>query len=161
MPDTTRVVVVGNGMVGHCFVQEMVRRTPHLVAAGLQITVLGEEPRPAYDRVHLSSFFAGTTADELSLVEPGFYDRPGLSLRLNARVQQIDRRIHQLMLADGEMMSYDRLVLATGSVPFVPAVQGRDRDGCFVYRTIEDLEGMLAAGQDAQSGVVIGGGLLG
>ena len=161
MPDTTRVVVVGNGMVGHCFVQEMVRRTPHLVAAGLQITVLGEEPRPAYDRVHLSSFFAGTTADELSLVEPGFYDRPGLSLRLNARVQQIDRRIHQLMLADGETMSYDRLVLATGSVPFVPAVQGRDRDGCFVYRTIEDLEGMLAAGQDAQSGVVIGGGLLG
>ena len=161
MPDTTRVVVVGNGMVGHCFVQEMVRRTPDLVAAGLQITVLGEEPRPAYDRVHLSSFFAGTTADELSLVEPGFYDRPGLSLRLNARVQQIDRRIHQLTLADGETMSYDRLVLATGSVPFVPAVQGRDRDGCFVYRTIEDLEGMLAAGRDAQSGVVIGGGLLG
>ena len=161
MPDTTRVVVVGNGMVGHCFVQEMVRRTPDLVAAGLQITVLGEEPRPAYDRVHLSSFFAGTTAEELSLVEPGFYDRPGLSLRLNARVQQIDRRIHQLTLADGETMSYDRLVLATGSVPFVPAVQGRDRDGCFVYRTIEDLEGMLAAGQDAQSGVVIGGGLLG
>ncbi|AVO35179.1 nitrite reductase large subunit NirB [Ottowia oryzae] len=161
MPDTTRVVVVGNGMVGHCFVQEMVRRTPDLVAACLQITVLGEEPRPAYDRVHLSSFFAGTTADELSLVEPGFYDRPGLSLRLNARVQQIDRRIHQLRLADGEMMSYDRLVLATGSVPFVPAVQGRDRDGCFVYRTIEDLEGMLAAGRYAQSGVVIGGGLLG
>ena len=161
MPDTTRVVVVGNGMVGHCFVQEMVRRTPDLVAAGLQITVLGEEPRPAYDRVHLSSFFAGTTAEELSLVEPGFYDRPGLSLRLNARVQQIDRRIHQLTLADGETMSYDRLVLATGSVPFVPAVQGRDRDGCFVYRTIEDLEGMLAAGRDAQSGVVIGGGLLG
>lgn len=114
-----------------------------------------------YDRVHLSSFFAGTTAEELSLVEPGFYDRPSLSLRLNARVQQIDRRIHQLTLADGETMSYDRLVLATGSVPFVPAVQGRDRDGCFVYRTIEDLEGMLAAGRDAQSGVVIGGGLLG
>ena len=161
MPDTTHVLVVGNGMVGHCFVQEIIKRAPDLDAAGLKITVLGAEPRPAYDRVHLSSFFTGTTAAELSLVEPGFYERPGLSLRLNARVAQIDRRIHQLSLSDGETIGYDRLVLATGSVPFVPAVQGRDRDGCFVYRTIEDLEAMLAAGQRAQSGVVIGGGLLG
>ncbi len=161
MPDTTRVLVVGNGMVGHCFVQEMVKRAPDLDAAGLQITVLGAEPRPAYDRVHLSSFFTGTTAEELSLVEPGFYERPGLKLRLNARVAQIDRRIHQLTLSDGETMPYDKLVLATGSVPFVPAVQGREREGCFVYRTIEDLEAMLAAGEYAQSGVVIGGGLLG
>ena len=161
MPGSTHVLVVGNGMVGHCFVQEMLKREPDLLAAGLHITVLGEEPRPAYDRVHLSSFFSGTTADQLSLVEPGFYERPGLTLKLNARVAQIDRRIHTVTLADGSSLRYDKLVLATGSVPFVPAVPGREREACFVYRTIEDLKAMQAAGRHAQSGVVVGGGLLG
>ena len=161
MPDSTRILVIGNGMVGHRFVQEMVRRHPDLEAAGLQITVLGDEPRAAYDRVHLSSYFSGTSADALSLVEPDFYERAGLTLLLNARAAQIDRRIHQVTLADGRTLGYDKLVLATGSVPFVPAVPGADRAGCFVYRTIEDLEAMLAAGQHAHSGVVVGGGLLG
>ncbi|RMX08936.1 nitrite reductase large subunit [Corticibacter populi] len=155
------ILVVGNGMVGHYFVQEMVRRHPDLPAAGLRITVLGEEPRPAYDRVHLSSFFSGTSADELSMVEPGFYDRPGLTLRLNARVAKIERRSHTATLTDGQELAYDKLVLATGSVPFVPGVPGKDRANCFVYRTIEDLEAMQAAGAKSKSGVVVGGGLLG
>ncbi|SNR90884.1 nitrite reductase (NADH) large subunit [Methylobacillus rhizosphaerae] len=161
MDANTHIVVVGNGMVGHYFVQELVKRHPDLAAANLQITVLGEEPRPAYDRVHLSSFFSGSTAEDLSLVEPGFYDRPGLELRLNARVGMIDRRQHLVILADGDALHYDKLVLATGSVPFVPGVAGRDRENCFVYRTIEDLEAMTAAGTKAKSGVVVGGGLLG
>ncbi|MFL9711124.1 nitrite reductase large subunit NirB [Methylobacillus sp. Pita1] len=161
MNEYTRIVVVGNGMVGHYFVQELVKRHPDLAAANLQVTVLGEEPRPAYDRVHLSSFFSGSTAEDLSLVEPGFYDRPGLQLRLNARVSHIHRRQHSVSLTDGTVLPYDKLVLATGSVPFVPPVPGRDRENCFVYRTIEDLEAMTAAGATARSGVVVGGGLLG
>jgi nitrite reductase (NADH) large subunit len=161
MNPPTQILVIGNGMVGHYFVQEMVQRHADLPAAGIAITVLGEEPRPAYDRVHLSSFFSGTTADELSLVEAGFYDRPGLELRLNARVTGIDRINHLVQLADGTALPYDKLVMATGSVPFVPNVPGNDRSHCFVYRTIEDLEAMQASGDKSKSGVVVGGGLLG
>jgi len=157
----THVVVAGNGMVGHRFVEELLQRLPDLPAAGLQLTVLGEEPRAAYDRVHLSEFFAGRSADELSLVTPGFYERPGLTLRLGARVASIERRDRTLRLADGETLGYDLLVLATGSVPFVPPIPGRERAHCHVYRTIEDLQAMQASGAVSASGAVIGGGLLG
>ncbi|MEG2631939.1 MAG: FAD-dependent oxidoreductase, partial [Comamonas sp.] len=156
-----KLLIAGNGMVGHRYVEALIERYPDLQAAGLEVTVLGEEPRPAYDRVHLSDFFSGRGADDLSLVPAGFYDRPGLTLRLNARVASIERRNHTLQLADGEELAYDKLVLATGSSPFVPGVPGRDRPHCFVYRTIEDLEGMLASGAKSKSGVVVGGGLLG
>ncbi|ROR26548.1 nitrite reductase (NADH) large subunit [Comamonas sp. BIGb0124] len=156
-----KLLVIGNGMVGHRYLEELVKRHPDLPAAGLEVTVLGEEPRPAYDRVHLSEFFSGRSADDLSLVPPGFYDRPGLTLRLNARVQSIERRNHTVMLADGDVLDYDKLVLATGSAPFVPGVPGRERPHCFVYRTIEDLEAMQASGAKSRSGVVVGGGLLG
>ncbi|MEG2877984.1 MAG: nitrite reductase large subunit NirB, partial [Comamonas sp.] len=156
-----KLLIAGNGMVGHRYVEALIERYPDLPAAGLEVTVLGEEPRPAYDRVHLSDFFSGRGADDLSLVPAGFYDRPGLTLRLNARVASIERRNHTLQLADGEELAYDKLVLATGSSPFVPGVPGRDRPHCFVYRTIEDLEGMLASGAKSKSGVVVGGGLLG
>ncbi|MBQ0929353.1 nitrite reductase large subunit NirB [Ideonella sp. 3Y2] len=161
MAPHTHLVVAGNGMVGHRFVEELLQRIPDLPAAGLQVTVLGEEPRAAYDRVHLSEFFAGRSADDLSLVTPGFYERPGLTLRLGARVASIERRERTLRLADGEQLHYDQLVLATGSVPFVPPIPGRDRDHCHVYRTIEDLQAMQASGAVSSSGVVIGGGLLG
>ncbi|WP_247664472.1 nitrite reductase large subunit NirB [Ideonella alba] len=161
MAPHTHVVVAGNGMVGHRFVEELLQRIPDLPAAGLQVTVLGEEPRAAYDRVHLSEFFAGRSADDLSLVTPGFYERPGLTLRLGARVASIERRERTLRLADGDQLHYDQLVLATGSVPFVPPIPGRDRDHCHVYRTIEDLQAMQASGAVSSSGVVIGGGLLG
>ena len=155
------IVVIGHGMVGHKFLET-------LAASGrqdLRVTVLGEEPRPAYDRVHLSEFFAGKSADDLSLVTPGFFERaqtkPGMALRLNARVVGIDRAAKTVTLADGSAVAYDRLVLATGSYPFVPPVPGADRKDCFVYRTIEDLEAMQEAGARSKSGVVVGGGLLG
>lgn len=158
---TRRLLVVGNGMVGHRCVEELVARCPDLPAAGLDVTVLGEEPRAAYDRVHLSEFFSGRSAADLSLVPAGFYDRPGLALRLNARVQAIERRARTVTLASGEVLPYDKLVLATGSAPFVPGVPGRERPDCFVYRTIEDLEAMQATAARSRSGVVVGGGLLG
>ncbi|GAC1625405.1 MAG: nitrite reductase large subunit NirB [Nevskia sp.] len=153
-----RIVIVGNGMVGHKLVEALVEAGIHLSA---DLTVLGEEPRAAYDRVHLSEFFSGKTAEDLSLVTQGFYAQPGLHLKLAARAAAIDRAAKQVTLADGSVVGYDKLVLATGSYPFVPPLPGRDRPGCFVYRTIEDLEAMTAWGAKSKTGVVIGGGLLG
>ncbi|MDX9843875.1 MAG: nitrite reductase large subunit NirB [Aquabacterium sp.] len=152
-----KIVVVGHGMVGHKFLES-------LSEAGLQnaeVTVLCEEPRPAYDRVHLSEFFAGKSAEDLSVVEPGFFERTGFTLRLAARAVAIERRDRTVTTADGEVLPYDKLVLATGSTPFVPPIPGRDRDKCFVYRTIEDLKAMQVAGAKSRTGVVVGGGLLG
>ena len=151
------IILIGHGMVGHKFLES-------LAATGLQdvqVTVLCEEPRPAYDRVHLSEFFSGKTAEDLSLVEPGFFERTGFKLRLAAKAVAIERRDRTVTTASGEVLHYDVLVLATGSVPFVPAVPGRDRAHCHVYRTIEDLRGMQASGAKSKSGVVVGGGLLG
>ncbi len=152
-----KIIVVGHGMVGHKFLEEL----HPLSAAPTEVTVLCEEPRAAYDRVHLSEFFAGKTADDLSLVEPGFFDKSGFSLRLKTPAAAIDRRKKTVTTADGEVLSYDKLVLATGSTPFVPPVKGNDRADCFVYRTIEDLEAMTECGARSTTGVVVGGGLLG
>ncbi|MDN4590567.1 nitrite reductase (NAD(P)H) [Xenophilus aerolatus] len=152
-----KIVVIGHGMVGHKFLEQL----HALGLPGAQVTVLCEEPRPAYDRVHLSEFFAGKSAQDLSLVEPGFFEASGFSLRLAARAVAIERRNNTVTTAEGEVLPYDKLVLATGSVPFVPAVPGRERPNCFVYRTIEDLEAMQECGARSKTGVVVGGGLLG
>lgn len=152
-----KLIVVGHGMVGHKFLEELAASS----LAQAEVTVLCEEPRPAYDRVHLSEFFSGKSAEQLSLVEAGFFERSGFSLRLGTRAVAIERRNNTVTTADGEVLSYDKLVLATGSVPFVPPVPGRERAHCHVYRTIEDLEGMKASGARSKSGVVVGGGLLG
>ncbi|MDB5976737.1 MAG: Nitrite reductase large subunit [Nevskia sp.] len=153
-----KVVVVGNGMVGHKLLEQLVAQTD----AAVEVTVLCEEPRPAYDRVHLSEFFAGKSADELSLVTPGFFEEHGnLLLKLNAKAVQIDRAARTVTTSAGETLAYDKLVLATGSYPFVPPLPGKDRPACLVYRTIEDLEAIAAAGRESKVGVVVGGGLLG
>ena len=152
-----KIVLVGHGMVGHKFLESLVEAG----VTGAEVTVLCEESRPAYDRVHLSEFFAGKTAEDLSLVEPGFFEKAGFDLRLKARAVAVERRECTVTTADGEVLPYDKLVIATGSFPFVPAVPGRDRDDIFVYRTIEDLEAMKARGARSKSGVVVGGGLLG
>ena len=154
---TMKIIVVGHGMVGHKFLESLAETG----LQGAEVTVLCEEPRPAYDRVHLSDFFSGRSAEDLSLVEPGFFERTGFTLRLAARAVAVERRENTVTTADGEVLPYDKLVLATGSSPFVPGVQGRDRPHCFVYRTIEDLEAMQASGCKSKSGVVVGGGLLG
>ncbi|MBB1603012.1 nitrite reductase large subunit NirB [Variovorax sp. UMC13] len=152
-----KIAVIGHGMVGHKFLEQL----HELGLERAEVTVLCEEPRPAYDRVHLSEFFAGKSADELSLVAPGFFEQSGFRLRLAARAVAIERRERTLTTADGEVLHYDKLVLATGSSPFVPPLPGRDRPNCFVYRTIEDLEAMKACGARSKRGVVVGGGLLG
>lgn len=152
-----KIVVIGHGMVGHKFIEALAESGND----AMQVTVLCEEPRAAYDRVHLTEFFTGKSADELSLVEEGFFERSGYALKLNARAVAIDRTARTVTASTGEVLAYDKLVLATGSYPFVPTIQGRDRAGCFVYRTIEDLEAMQAFGAHSKTCTVVGGGLLG
>ncbi|MGV2528121.1 UNVERIFIED_CONTAM: nitrite reductase (NAD(P)H), partial [Bacillus thuringiensis] len=113
-----KIVLIGHGMVGHKFLESLAETG----ITGVEVTVLCEEPRPAYDRVHLSEFFSGKSAAELSLVEPGFFERTGFSLRLATRAASIDRRTNTVTTHDGEVVPYDKLVLATGSNPFVPQV---------------------------------------
>ena len=151
------LVVAGHGMVGHRFVQAAIERG---LTERYDIVVCGEEPRAAYDRVGLTSFFE-VGAEELSLLPEGRYDDPRVRLVLDSAVTAIERDAKLVTLADGEQLRYDALLLATGSYPFVPPVPGHDLDGCFVYRTIEDLEAIRSAAGSATVGAVIGGGLLG
>jgi nitrite reductase (NADH) large subunit len=151
-----KVVIVGNGMVGQRLLETLA-----VEAAALEITVLAEEPRCAYDRVHLSELFAGKSASELSLVEEDFFARHGIGIHVSESAARIDRRSRRVRTSRGRELSYDVLVIATGSYPFVPPIPGRDRAGVFVYRTIEDLEAIRQAAQSARSGAVVGGGLLG
>jgi len=162
-PDSTaarrlRLVVIGNGMVGQRFLESLVRQAP----GRFTIDVLCEEPRPAYDRVHLSGFFAGKSAEDLALASPDFFPEHGITLHLNARAERIDRATRCVVTANGALLPYDKVVIASGSYPFVPPLPGRDRPQCFVYRTIEDLRAIHAAGtHGGKIGAVIGGGLLG
>jgi nitrite reductase (NADH) large subunit len=151
----TGIVVVGNGMVGQRFLEKLP------AGHAFSVTVIGEETRPAYDRVQLSSFFSGRTAEELNLVPPGFFAEGGITARLGERAVRIDRAAHKVHTDSGIAVSYDKLVLATGSRPFVPPVPGSDRPGCHIYRTIEDLQAIRGTAAQARIGVVVGGGLLG
>jgi nitrite reductase (NADH) large subunit len=152
------LVVIGNGMVGQNFLANL---SGSPVKEAFDIVTFCEEPRPAYDRVHLSEFFSGKTAEDLSLVEPGFFENNGITIHLGDKAASIDRNNKTVTSAKGITIHYDKLVLATGSYPFVPPVPGHDRANCLVYRTIEDLEAMQAAAQSGKVGVVVGGGLLG
>src|SRR5918996_358157 len=151
-----RVVVIGNGMVGQRFLEKLIER-----GGGHEITVFCEEPRPAYDRVQLTSFFSGRTAADLSLFKKQLFEEASITLRLNDAVLSIDLERKSVRSARYRDVPYDKLVVATGSYPFVPQVAGRDRRDCFVYRTIEDLEVIAARARRAKVGTVIGGGLLG
>ncbi|MFQ3205816.1 MAG: nitrite reductase (NADH) large subunit [Pseudoalteromonas tetraodonis] len=150
-----KVVVVGNGMVGHHFVEEMAQNTDY------DITVLSAESRLAYDRVHLSEYFGGKTAEDLAMTTPEHYEELGVNFKTNAKVTAIDKVAKFVSTQSGETYHYDKLVLATGSYPFVPPIPGKDQDHCLVYRTIDDLEDIAASAKVSKVGVVIGGGLLG
>jgi len=155
MKARSRLVVIGNGMVGQRFLESLP------TDGHFDITVIGEEPRPAYDRVQLSAFFSGKTADDLSMVEAGFFAKNNIALKLNERVVSIDRDTRVVRTSNDLTLEYDTLILATGSYPFVPPIAGRERPHCHVYRTIEDLEAIRASSQGARVGAVVGGGLLG
>jgi nitrite reductase (NADH) large subunit len=152
------LIVIGNGMVGQYFLTSLVNSE---LSQQYQIVTFCEEPRPAYDRVHLSEFFTGKSAQDLSMVAEGFFEQHGITLHLADKVVSIDRQHKQITSAAGRVIAYDKLVIATGSYPFVPPVQGHERPQCLVYRTIEDLEAIKAAAEKSKIGTVIGGGLLG
>jgi len=158
---TRRLVVAGHGMVGHRLVEELV------AAGGLEgpdaweVTVVGEEPRAAYDRVALSSAFAGAGEDQLTLVADGFFDASGLDLLLDEVVATIDRDARTATTSTGRVLAYDHLVMATGSRPFVPPLPGRDLPGVFTYRTLDDVDAITTWCRGRGTGIVLGGGLLG
>src|SRR5688572_9836271 len=151
-----RIVVVGNGMVGYKFCEKLVAK-----AGKFHITVFGEEIRPAYDRVHLSEYFSGKSAEDLMLAPADWYAVNNITLNLGDPVQSIDRTNKTIFSHTGITISYDYLILATGSGAFIPSIQGVEKDGVFIYRTIEDLEMISAWAKRAKKAAVIGGGLLG
>ncbi|MDG1728343.1 MAG: nitrite reductase large subunit NirB [Algibacter sp.] len=158
------IIVVGNGMVGYKFCEKFVEKSE---AKDFKITVFGEEPRPAYDRVHLSEFFENQDAKALEMAPEAWYADNNITLITGERVADITRSAKTITTAKDREFSYDYLVLATGSAPFVPPIKGVEKEGVFVYRTIEDLEGMLAyaaklkAEKPNARAAVLGGGLLG
>lgn len=151
-----KLVVIGNGMVGQKLLEALVDGNSNFA-----ITVFGEEPRAAYDRVHLSEYFTGRTADDLLLAPADFYSQNNITLKLGVQATAIDRDTRRVTGSDGSTTPYDILVLATGSYPFVPPVPGKDREHIHVYRTIEDLDAIRESANVSRVGAVIGGGLLG
>jgi nitrite reductase (NADH) large subunit len=151
-----RVIVVGNGLVGYKFCEKLRQRDP-----AIDIVVYGEEPRPAYDRVHLSSYFSETGADSLELAPKSWYDQNHIALNTGELVTEIDRASQLIRTHKGREDKFDFLVLATGSSAFVPNIEGVDRNGVFVYRTIEDLYNIESYAKAIKRGAVLGGGLLG
>ncbi|MGB1989696.1 MAG: nitrite reductase large subunit NirB, partial [Cycloclasticus pugetii] len=158
MSNKKQLVVIGNGMVGHKFLQSMVNSDE---MQNYDITTFCEETRFAYDRVQLSSYFNGKTEEDLSLVEPDFFEKNNITVHIGDRAAHIDRDKKIVTSDKGQRISYDKIVLATGSFPFVPPIPGHERENCFVYRTIDDLIDIAKAGKESKVGVVIGGGLLG
>jgi nitrite reductase (NADH) large subunit len=162
---SAHLVVVGNGMVGQRLVEALRDRD---VERRWTVTALSEERRRAYDRVSLSSYFDGAAPEDLDLVPEGCYGTGGYELHMSEAAVGIDRAARTVTTSRGRTLSYDALVLATGSYPFVPPVPGGDLPGCFAYRTLDDLDAIASAAQRAtvtargrRSGLVVGGGLLG
>jgi NAD(P)H-dependent nitrite reductase large subunit len=152
------VVVIGNGMVGQRFCERLVEFD---VDRRFRIVTFCEEPRTAYDRVGLTSFFAHRDAEKLMLARREWYAENGVELHLGDRAASIDSKRRIVKSDKGATITYDYVVLATGSFPFVPPVPGVEKGGVFVYRTIEDLENIINFAATARSCAVIGGGLLG
>jgi nitrite reductase (NADH) large subunit len=157
------IIVVGNGMVGFKFCEKFIAKSGQ---DKYQITVFGEEPRRAYDRVHLSEYFAGKSADDLSLSTTAWYADNNIGLNTAELVVHIDKENKTIQTHLDKTYAYDYLVLATGSSAFVPPITGVEKEGVFVYRTIEDLDAIMAyAKKIKQHGcieaAVLGGGLLG
>jgi len=153
-----RIIVVGNGMVGYKFCEKMVSKGGHLQ---YEIIVFGDEPRPAYDRVHLSEYFSGKSAEDLLMAPAGWYKQNNIRLITGEQVTSILPAEKKITTISGQSLTYDKLILSTGSSCFIPPVAGIDKPGVVPYRTIEDLETIYSLGQKAVRGAVIGGGLLG
>ena len=152
-----RLVVVGNGMAGMACVEQILKYTRQF-----EITVFGDETHVNYNRIMLSSVLAGErTADDIVLNPLEWYRHNDLTLRLGVRIVDVDSHLKTVTGDDGTVTSYDTLLLATGSSPWFPPIEGLDKDGVFVFRTLEDTQALLQRARPGVKAVVIGGGLLG
>jgi len=157
MTPRRRLVVAGNGMVTATLLEELVARN-----SGHEVTVFGDEPHPAYDRIRLSTLLAGECEPaQLTLLDRTWYRRHGILLRDGVRVTGVDTVRRVVTSSDGETTPYDDLVVAVGSEPLVPEIPGRERSGVHTFRTVADVEAMLAVAAPGRRAVVVGGGLLG
>ena len=154
----SELVVVGAGMATYAFLRRLVANE---AIHHFDVTVIGEEPRAPYDRVNLTDAISGSSADDLLLAPPGWYQEHGIELLTSERVTEIDRAGKKVRTDSASELDYDHLVLATGSRPFVPPVEGTDLPGVFVYRTVEDIERIREFADGQTSAAVLGGGLLG
>jgi NAD(P)H-nitrite reductase large subunit len=153
-----RLVVIGNGMAGARFVEELSARTNETFV----VTVLGDEPHGGYNRIMLSGVLGGfRDAGEIVTHPPDWYADRSVELHTGVRATHIDRETKTVICADGASHAYDALVIATGSRPFIPPIAGLDGANVHVFRTLEDCERIRSAAQGAHSAVVLGGGLLG
>ena len=165
MTERRKLVVVGNGMAGARFVEELLARGGR---DAWDVTIFGDEPYGNYNRILLSSVLAGTHQPTDIFLNPlRWYEDNGVALRAGLRVRGIDRRARVVHAGNGVMERYDALVLATGSVPFVPPLErlrlddGAFREGSFVFRTLDDTEAMIKYAARSKKAAIIGGGLLG
>ncbi len=166
VPEKQKIVVIGNGMVGHHFIKQLTTLNKQLTASNkdkFKLITFSEEPRLAYNRVNLSTYFSGSTAEDLALTNSQTYLDSGVEFYLNQRVCSINRQLKSITTTQGTIINYDKLILATGSTPFVPSIKGGElsQPHLHVYRTLEDLDGIAQSAKSAKTGTVIGGGLLG
>ncbi len=153
-----QLALVGNGMAGMKVIEELLSMAPERY----QITVFGAEPHGNYNRILLSPVLAGEKSADDILINPiDWYAEHGIRLHCGKRVSVIDRDAREVRTDDGVIQPYDQLILATGSLPFIPPVPGRDLPGVVSYRDLHDVEQMLTASRQYKNAVVIGGGLLG
>lgn len=151
-----QIVVIGNGMVSHHFIEQLVQQEKNY-----NIIVISDEPYLAYDRVHLSGYFADKDETALALTNESTYDDWQVHYEKNTKVISIDRSVKKVCTDTNKTFFYDKLILATGSYPFVPPIPGNDQPYCLTYRNIDDLKAIEAAVAESKIGVVVGGGLLG
>src|SRR5262249_7114810 len=157
-PRRAKLVVVGSGMAGMRAVEELIARAPDR----FDITVVGAEPHPNYNRILLSAVLAGEkTLDEIVVNPVNWYAEHGIRLIAANRATAVDAVACTVALADGTRLGYDKLLLATGSKPLAPPIPGLGFENVRAFRDIADAEAMIAAAQNGGRGVVIGGGLLG
>jgi len=157
-PNRPSLVVVGNGMAGMRTVEELLKLAPDLY----DITVFGAEPHGNYNRILLSPVLAGEkTVDDIMLHTRQWYAQHGITLHAGDPVVRIDRKARTVQSLSGIKVAYDRLLLATGSTPFIVPVPGHELPGVIGFRDIDDVDTMLRAAREHRHAVVIGGGLLG
>ncbi len=158
MKKKMKLVMIGNGMAGVRTLEELLKLAPDLY----DITVFGAEPHPNYNRILLSPVLAGEqTLEEIVLNPLSWYADHGITLHLGKKVVDVDRRRRIVTAEDGTQAAYDRLLIATGSNPFVLPIPGKDLPGVIAYRDIKDTNDMIEAAKVYRHAVVIGGGLLG